>query len=69
MESLHRVLIDVTGDRLAHAVADCDRARVVHAAPDPGVVTVRACLRDVGVRAVRLTGGRQRKYLFVAGSG
>ncbi len=64
MEPLHRVLIDVVGDRLAYAVADLDRARVVHSAPDPGIVTVRACLHDVGVRAARLTGGRQRKSLL-----
>ena len=64
LELLHRVLIDVIGDRLAYAVADLDCARVVHAAPDSGVVTVRARLRDAGVRAVRLTGGRQRKSLL-----
>ena len=63
-EPLHRVLIDVVGDRLAYAVADLDCARVVHSAPDPSIVTVRACLRDVGVSAVRLTGGRQCKNLL-----
>ena len=56
MEALHGVSIDVAGDRLAHGVADGDRARIVHAAPDPGVVPVRARLRDAGVRAVRLSG-------------
>ena len=55
--------IDVLGDRLAHGVADRDRARVVHAAPDPGVVPVRARLRDAGVRAARLSGRRQRERL------
>jgi len=40
MEPLHRVLIDVVGDRLAHGVADLDCTRVVHSAPDPAVVTV-----------------------------
>jgi len=61
---LHRVLIDVVGNRLAYAVADLDCARVVHATPDPAIVTVRACLRDAGVHAARLTGGRQCKSLF-----
>ena len=64
MEPLHRVLIDVVGDRLAYGVADLDCTRVVHSAPDPGIVTVRACLRDAIVRAGRLTGGRQAKSLL-----
>ena len=37
----------------------------MHAAPDPGVVPVRARLRDAGVRAARLSGRRQRKRLCV----
>ena len=40
-EPLHGVSIDVHGDRLAQGVADGDRARVVHAAPDSGVVSIR----------------------------
>ena len=63
VEPLHRVLIDVVGDRLAYAVADLDCTRVVHSAPDPRIVTVRSCLQDVAVSAVRLTGGRQCKNL------
>src|SRR4029453_17085991 len=62
---LHRVSFDVVGDRLAYGVADVNSARVVHPAPDPPVVTVRARLRNAGVRATRLPGGRQRKRLCV----
>lgn len=62
-EPLHRVLIDIVGDGLAYAVADLDCTRIVHSTPDPGSVTVRTRLRDVGVRAGRLTGGGQRKSL------
>ena len=50
-ERLHRVQVDVIGDRLAHLIADRDRARVVHPTPDPRVVPVRARLRDAGIRA------------------
>ena len=60
--------IDVVGDRLALGVADRDRARIMHATPDPGLVTVRACLRDAGVGAARLPGGRQRECLLVFGT-
>jgi hypothetical protein len=50
-ERLHRVLIDVVGDRLALGIADGDGARVVHPAPDPGVVSVlAACVMLVYVR-------------------
>ena len=64
MQPLHRVLIDVVGDRLTYGVANLDCTRIVHSAPDPGVVSVRAGLRDIAVRAVRLTGGRQHKNLL-----
>src|SRR5439155_9997598 len=64
MESLHRVLIDILCDRLAYVVADHDCAWVVHAAPEPAVISVRARLRDAGVHAGRLTGCRQSKGLF-----
>ena len=37
----------------------------MHPAPDPPVVTVRARLRNAGVRAARLSGGRQHKRLCV----
>src|SRR5262245_32135380 len=43
---LHGVLIDIVGDLLAHPVADFDCARVMHPAPNPRVVPVRARLRD-----------------------
>ena len=56
--------IDVVGDRLAYGVADLDCARIVHAAPDPGVVTVRARLRDADIGAARLS-GRQGERLVV----
>ena len=62
-QPLHGVSIDVVGDRLAYGVADFNGARVVHTAPDPAVVTVRARLRDAGVGAARLSGRRQRKRL------
>ena len=61
----HRVSIDVAGDRFAYGVADCDCARIVHAAPDSGVVTVRARLRDAEVFAARLSGRRQGERLAV----
>src|SRR6185312_13765114 len=63
VETLHGVLIDVLRDRLAQRVADGDCARVVHAAPDAGVVGVRARSRDAGVGTARLSGRRQRKRL------
>ena len=46
---LHRVQIHVIGDCLAHPIADCDGARIMHAAPDPRVVAVSACGRNAGV--------------------
>jgi hypothetical protein len=64
VEPLHRVLIDIIRDRLPYAVADLDCARVVHAAPDPAVVGIRARIRDVRVGAARLTGGRQSEGLL-----
>ena len=66
MEPLHGVPIYVARDRSANCIADCDRARIVHAAPHSRVVTVRARLPDAGVRAVRLSGRRERKCLSVA---
>ena len=66
MPKLHGVPIHVTRDRLAHCVADRDRARVVHAAPHAGVVPICACLRDARVRAVRLSGRREGERLSVA---
>jgi hypothetical protein len=53
MEVLHGVSVDLLGDRLAHGVADCDRARIVHAAPDTRVIPVGARLRTAGVRVLR----------------
>src|SRR5258707_9756134 len=53
--TLHRVFVDVSGNRLALGVADLHRARIVHAAPDPCVVPVRARLGNAGVRAARLS--------------
>lgn len=55
----HRVLVDVVRDRWTYAVTDLDCAWVVHPAANPAVVTVRACLRNAGVRATRLTGSGQ----------
>src|SRR5215217_997391 len=49
LPALHRVQVDVVGDRLANGVARLDGAGIVHTAPDPGVVTVRARLRDARV--------------------
>ena len=63
---LHGVLIDVVGDRFAQSVTDGDSAWVVHTAPDPSVVTIRARSRDAGVRAARLSGRYQRKRLLLA---
>ena len=43
-----------------------DKVRVyagVYTAPDPAIVTIRACLLDAGVRAARLACRRQRKSL------
>ena len=37
---LHGVSIDVVGDGLTLGVADGDRARVVHTAPDAGAVPI-----------------------------
>src|SRR5262245_34222682 len=64
-ELTHRVRTDVLGDRLAFGVADGDRARVVHAAPDAGVVSVFPGLRDARVGAARLAGCGQRERLSV----
>src|SRR5580704_15074054 len=63
VQPLHGVRIDVGGNRRAFSVADADRARVMQTAPDSGVVTVRARLRDAGVGAARLSDRRQRKRL------
>ena len=61
---LHGVLIDIPGDRLALGIADVDCAWVVHATPNSSLVTVRARLRDAGIGAARLTGGRQGEGLL-----
>jgi len=62
---LHRVLIDVVGDRLALNVADVDCARIVHTSPHPHSIAVQACSRNLGVRAAGLSKRRQRKRLFI----
>jgi hypothetical protein len=64
VDSLHGVLIDILCDRLAYAIADPDCARVVHATPYSGAIPIRPGLLDARIRAVRLTGSRQRKHLF-----
>ena len=61
MEPSHGVVIDVLGDRLAQAVADVDRARIVHAAPDARVVAVHSRLRDAGVLPGRQVARRQAR--------
>jgi hypothetical protein len=53
-EELHRARVDVAGNRFADGVADRNRARVMHPAPDPGVVAIAASLRDAGVRPAGL---------------
>ena len=60
---LHRVSIDVVSNPLADGVADGDRARIVHAAPDPGVIPVGARVHNARVCPTRLPGRRQRKRL------
>ena len=62
----HGVPIHVTRDRLADRIAYSDRARIVHAAPHPGVVPVRPCLRNARIRAVRLSCRRECERLSVA---
>ena len=62
-EQLHRIAIDVVGDRFANAVADLDCTRVVHSTPYSRVIAVGACLRNAGIRTARQTGRRQRKNL------
>jgi len=63
--SLHGVVIYIARDRAANCIADCDRARIVHAAPDSRVVTVGTRLPDAGIRAVRLSRRRERERLSV----
>ena len=58
-----RVLIYIVCDRLADPIADLDRTRIVHSTPYPGVVSIRPCLQNARVRAIGLTGSRQRKGL------
>jgi hypothetical protein len=65
-EPRHGVFIDVSRDCLSQIVADIDGARIVHAAPNPGVVPVPACLCDAGIRAARLSTRRQGKRLSLA---
>ena len=55
----------VLRDGRARGIADGDRARVVHAAPDAGVVPVGARLRSAGVGPARLAHRRQRERLAV----
>ena len=55
----------VVRDRLAHRIAGRDGARIVHPAPHPSVVAVRARLRDAGIRAVRLSSRREGERLCV----
>ena len=66
MQSLHGVAIYVARDRFTNGVADCDGARIVHAAPHSRVVAVSARLPDARIRAVRLSGRRELECLSVA---
>src|SRR5262245_47419337 len=65
VDRLHGILIDVVGDRRAHAVADLNGARVVHTTPDSSAVTIGARLGNAGIRPVRLPGRCQRKRLLL----
>jgi hypothetical protein len=59
----HGVFIDIVGDRLAHAVADLDSARVMHATPNLGVIPIRPRVCDAAIRAIWLLGRGQRECL------
>jgi hypothetical protein len=61
-----RCRLTLLGDRLLRCLADSDCARGSACPPNPGVVTVRACLRDAVVRASRLSGRCQCKRLLLS---